>query len=75
MPKGGDMGEDSTRPAPVRPGEADSNLDEVHINLDEVRRRISRLTQSRLRGGLNESEEKDYDDLTRRELELVERLN
>ena len=75
MPKGGDMGEDPTRPAPVRPGEADSNLDEVHINLDEVRRRISRLTQSRLRGGLNESEEKDYDDLTRRELELVERLN
>jgi hypothetical protein len=55
------MGDDPTRPA--------------DINLDEVRHRISRLTVSRLHGGLNESEEKEYDDLTRSELELVERLS
>jgi hypothetical protein len=45
------------------------------VDLDEIRRRISRLTKSRLHGGLNQMEEKEYDDLTRLELDLVEREN
>ena len=42
--------------------------------LRAIRHRISALTKS-MHGGLSESEEKEYDDLTRLELDIVERLN